>query len=59
MHAEGSLAAVVPAAEEGAAVEAVDFAFAFFESESLEHAATSTAVTSRAMNGVLRRTRCI
>ena len=59
MHAAGSLAAVVPAADAGAAVDAVDFGFAFFESESLEHAASNAPVTSRAMNGVLRRTRCI
>jgi len=37
MHEAGSLAAVVPAAEEGAAVEVVEVGFAFFESESLEH----------------------
>jgi hypothetical protein len=51
----------VPAADEGAAVEAVDFdfGFAFVESESLEHAVSRAPVTSRAMNGVLRRTRCI
>jgi len=35
------------------------FGLALFDSESLEHPASSTAVTSRAMNGVLRRTRCI
>jgi hypothetical protein len=40
MHEAGSLAAVVPAAEERAAVDVVDFGLAFVELESLEHAAS-------------------
>jgi hypothetical protein len=40
-------------------VDVVDFGLAFFELESLEHAASRAPVTSRAMSGVLRRTRCI
>src|SRR5438128_7422315 len=59
MQDAGSLAVVVAAAEVPVVVEGVDLGFAFFEPESLEHAASSTAVTSRAINGVKRRSRRI
>src|SRR2546429_8033041 len=59
MQDAGSLAVVVAAAEVGVVVEVVDFGFAFFEAESLEHVASSAAVTSRAIKGVRRRRRRI
>src|SRR5438270_12785281 len=58
MHDAGSGVAVSVGA--AVVVEAADpfvFGFACFEAESLEHAASSTAVTSRAINGVRRRRR--
>ena len=65
MQDAGSVAAVVAAAELPVVVdveevvEVVGFGFAFFEPVSLEHAASSAPVTSRAINGVRRRRRRI
>jgi hypothetical protein len=65
MQEAGSVAEVEAAAELPVVVEVVeivevvDFGFAFFEPESLEHAASSAPVTSRAIKGVRRRRRRI
>src|SRR5258708_6899482 len=63
MQEAGSVTGVVAAAELPVVVEVeevvevVDFGFAVFEPESIEHAASSVPVASRAINGVRRRRR--